>query len=387
MRGFGSCYQRGKVWWIQFWHGGARKRESTGSEKLKAAQDLLKRRLAEEESLLPRSAVVVTVRHLYGALELDYVINKRKSLRNVRQVWETHLKKAFGEAPAHLVTPEEITVYIAARQKAGAKNATINRELAALKRMYTLAIRTRRLATKPYIPQLEERNVRKGFVKDAQYAALALATGRTGLWLRTMFEVAYTYGWRKSELLQMRVRQVDLIERTIELDPGETKNDEARKVEMTDAIYELVRQCVSGKSQDDHVFTRDRESNGRKTKTQGGRITDFRVAWEKACTEAGCQGLLFHDLRRSGVRNMRRSGIGEKVAMVISGHKTRSVFERYNIVDRDDVRAAVKKLDHAAQGRRQRELFEQGEIFRQDQVERKPPAGITDAETERRKLQ
>lgn len=382
MRGFGSTYQRGKIWWVSFWRQGKQTRESVGSEKEKDAVELLKRRFAEAHNQQPASALSLTVRHLYGALELDYVINHRKSLRNVRQVWENHLKAPFANVLAHLLTPEEITEYIAARQKEKAENGTINRELAALKRMYKLALRTRRLTIMPYIPMLKESNVRRGFVKDPQYAALARETGKIGLWLRTLFEVAYCYGWRRGELLKMKVRQLDFIERTIDLDPGSTKNDESRKVQMMDAVFVLMHQCVAGKAPEDFVFTRDHESNGRKTKTKGGKIADFRKDWEKATAAAGCPDLLFHDLRRTGARNLRRAGVPEGVIMEIGGWKTRSVFERYNIVDESDKEAAVHKLEKAAKDRRLEDL--QQEMFRE---EKKPPHGTGAEPGKERKIQ
>jgi integrase len=287
--------------------------------------------------------------HLYAALERDYVINGDKSVRNVRSVWKHHLQAVFAEKPAATLDSEQLQRYVVARQAEGAANATINRELAAVKRMFSLARRDGKLRECPYIPHLEERNVRKGFVKDAEYEALARETAAIGLWLRTMFELGYTYGWRKSELLGMRVDQVDLSERTIRLDAGETKNDEARQVEMTAKVYELLNACCAGKSAEDLVFTR---TPGNRPK-QVSRIVDIRNAWHDATAAAGCPDLLFHDLRRTAIRNMRRHGISEKVAMTISGHKTRSVFERYNIVDRADMHEAVGKLERGARDRTQ----------------------------------
>jgi integrase len=204
--------------------------------------------------------------------------------------------------------------------------------------MYKLALKEQRLKSAPFIGLLEERNTRKGFLRDAEYEALARETAKAGLWLRAMFEIAYTFGWRKSELTGMRVSQVDLIEATIELNPGETKNDQARLVTTTARIRGLLSQCITGKGSADLVFTRD----------DGRRVGNFRRAWSKACHDAGVDGLLFHDLRRTAVRNMRRRGIPEKVAMQISGHRTRAVFERYNIVDAADLKQAVAALERGA---------------------------------------
>lgn len=102
----------------------------------------------------------------------------------------------------------------------------------------------------------------------------ASATVCDELWLRALVETAVTYGWRVGELLHLRVRQVDLVGRTVRLEPGETKNREGREVVIASSmLLELLRQCLDGKDQDDHVFTRGDK-----------QVRDFRRSWANLCT-------------------------------------------------------------------------------------------------------
>ena len=154
-------------------------------------------------------------------------------------------------------------------------------------------------------------------------------------WLRALLAVAYNFGLRKGELLGLRVSQVDPDARTIHLLPGTTKNDKGRAIVRTEEVRRLVLDCINGKRSTDAVFTWP----------DGRPVTDFRRTWRFLTKRAGVPELIFHDLRRSAVRNMVRAGISKHVAKLISGHQTDSVFDRYDITDATDLAEATRKLE------------------------------------------
>jgi len=338
LRGEGSIYRRPRspFLWIKYYKRGKPIRESTRTGDPGKAARFLHQRLAEagrDPAESPR------IEQLVDDLFRDYRINQHRSLDDVETRWRLHLKPFFGSVPATELDSRLLASYIDGRREEHASNATINRELACLKRMYRLAYFSTppRVPSVPHFPHLKETNVRQGFVTPEQFAKLVAHC--PDLDLRAMLETAYNYGWRVSELLNLRVGQVDLVSRTIRLEPGTTKNSEGREVTIESArLLELLRQCVVGKRAEDHVFTR------------GDRpIRDFRKRWKNLCTASGVPGLLFHDLRRTAARNLRAAGVPEEIIMRIAGWKTSSIFKRYAIVDQADVRAALQKLEQARQ--------------------------------------
>lgn len=149
--------------------------------------------------------------------------------------------------------------------------------------------------------------------------------------------VAYHLGNRLGELRQLRWDQVDFQRNQIRLYPGETKNRRGHVLPIYGEMrhwLEMQKAIRDAKfPTSPYVFHRD-----------GKPLVDFRKAWRSATRRADLEGPLFHDPRRSAVRNMREAGIPESVAMEISGHKTRSIFERYNIVSDRDLKMAAEKM-------------------------------------------
>ena len=184
---------------------------------------------------------------------------------------------------------------------------------------------------------------RQGFITDEQFEALITELPS---YLVPITTVSYNTGIRMGELLRVEWDQVDFSAKLVRLCRGRTKGGLPRTVPMIGTMEEVLlaarKECDEFWPECDHVFQR-----------LGQPLNDFRGAWESACERAGVPDLQFHDLRRSGVRNLSRSGVPERIIMSITGHKTREMFDRYNIVSEDDLADAanrVKVFREAKQG-------------------------------------
>jgi hypothetical protein len=169
--GEGCVFLRGNIWWIKYRVNGKPKYESSESEKESDARKLLKRRLGEIVlgRFIGPDAERVTIRELAEDYLNDYRVNDKKSLDKAVRC-ATRINGFFGELKAHTVTTDMVKRFIASRQE-DAENATINRELSALKRMFNLGIQAEKIQRKPYIPMLKENNVRTGFFEHGEFVA------------------------------------------------------------------------------------------------------------------------------------------------------------------------------------------------------------------------
>jgi integrase len=200
----------------------------------------------------------------------------------------------------------------------------------------------------PHIPMLEERNIRSGFFEHEDFLALR---GVLPDYAQVAVTLAYYSGMRMGEVYSLEWKQVNLIESKLYLKAQDTKTNTPRVLYLTGDLLKVLTTWKHRCEQKWHTSPWICHRGGI-------RLENLKHSWRKACERVGLgqmvanpqtgvkawQGKIPHDFRRTAVRNMLRAGVPEKIAMAISGHKTRSVFDRYNIVNETDVQAAVERL-------------------------------------------
>jgi integrase len=336
------------TWWIKYQVGGRPQCVSSGSDKKKVAEALLKEREGDVVRGLAITANVGRIRLEEARDDVlnDFRVNRKRSLHTIEHRINKHLTPVFGGRRMTAISTSLVRQFIVQRQAAGAANGSINRELGALKRMFTIAVQSGKLMTRPYIPMLKENNVRKGFFEPEQFQSVR---NHLPEYMRAIVEFANITGWRTpSEILPLEWRQVDMKAGEVRLDAGTTKNGEGRVFPFTTDLRRVLedQQKAADLLKKAGIIARFvffftvGEKAGKRITASG-----FDKAWRKARVEAGCPGRIPHDFRRTAVRNLVRAGVPERVAMQLTGHKTRAVFERYNIVSPGDLRDAARRLD------------------------------------------
>jgi len=360
MRGDGSIHQRHAAkcsnkgrpraehaacacaWEIAFYFRGKLTREHGGRSEREAKKKLRERiKSIHGDRYAGPDEGRLTVADLLDTLERN-LESRGRSVRSFRPHIKA-MRKHFGMIRAIDMTPMAIERYQQEELNAFAPraHATINREVGCLRAAFRLAHKRGQLSRLPYFLMLPEDNARQGFVEPATFEKIAsnLPTD-----LSDAARFAYLTGWRRGQIGKLRWEHVDWTNKLIAVPGALTKNGQPQTVPLFGKLLELVerrraRREVVRKGQpvflSQFVFHRG----------DGRQLGDFRKAWAKSCTAAGIPGVLFHDLRRSAARNLVRAGVDRDVARKITGHRTESMFSRYNITDTADQLEAFRRVD------------------------------------------
>lgn len=370
-----GCWYRHKgreTYWIKYKSGGVWQYESTHSTLERDAKRLLQLREGD-------TAKGISVTSQVGRLKFDdarddlinyHKANSRDTTKLEARI-RKHLTPYFGGKKMADISTATVNAYVAKRKadvvvlpartlkrerrdevRKPVANATINRELAWLKHMFSLACDAGKLMAKPKIRLLTEDNARQGFFEPEHLRSVLPVLPED---LRPVVMFAYITGWRvKSEVLPLEWRQVDLKAGEVRLEPGTTKNKEGRTFPFTRELRVLLEAQYA-----EHERLKKRGhvvpwvffrmvANGRGGPLRPKPITSMSKAFQAACRRVGLGHRILHDCRRSAVRNLERAGVPRSVAMKLTGHKTESVYRRYAIAHADDLRVAVQRLDALA---------------------------------------
>ena len=261
----------------------------------------------------------------------DYVLQQNRTLNTARPRVE-HLREFFGDWSAKAITADSIRNYQLQRRKQGAQAATINRETSALSRMFQLAIRRGQLERMPLFPKrLEENPPRDGFFEHAEYLKVRAQAPAP---YRDVLDFAYYSRWRRNEILNLTWDEVDLVGGVIRLTPRRSKTKAGRVLPISEPLRNVLKRRLRRRDKKDpRVFLRD-----------GVPVRQWRTALRDACRKTKLPYRLLHDCRRTAARNLIRAGVPERVAMLLTGHKTRAVFDRYNIVNERELLTAGERL-------------------------------------------
>lgn len=343
-----------RYWYCQFYRDGQQIRVSSKTENKEEAKKTLRRLMGDTERGITPENELRKVRYadLRAGLLHNYVERGNKSLQTMADgtetIWGLKVLDQHFEYKAKNGTPEnpgvpitKITVdavreFVQKRLDDGVTNDTVNGSLRLLRRMFTLAHEDGKIQVIPKIRLLKDNPARKGFLPKPQFDSLL---AKFPLNLHPLILFLYYCGVRLGEAIQIEWKQVDLDAAMIRLEEDQTKNSEARIVPLPDVLVDLL---TTVEPKQGLVFDH----------------TNLRKEWYKACVAAGFgtltkiegkddpvyTGLNIHDLRRSAIKNLMKAGVKEKVAMAISGHKTREVFDRYHIVDTEDVVEAMRRV-------------------------------------------
>jgi integrase len=337
------------VWWLDYSVHGARHRESSGTTSKSEAQRKLRQHIGDRETgkVIGRPDRVMLADYvkddegkatlsggLRGLHEKQYDLDGLRSKERIQQCWNQIEQFFPAPTPVTAITPTRLDDYAQSRLKDGAARQTINTELSALRRGFSLAIEKGFLSVAPRIKLPKVDNAREGFFEDDDFATVLL---ELPVYLQPVIRLLRVTGWRVMEALTLTWDRIDWERQGIRLSARQTKGKKARLFPFglapdLKAVLDTAWEARDGL----FVF-----QGPRRGKCLG--YTTLLHHWQRATKRAGCEGRLVHDLRRTAARDFRMAGVDEATIMALCGWKTRAMFDRYNIINDDDLADAVAR--------------------------------------------
>lgn len=332
MRGEGRIFQRGAVWWIAYSRNGHEYRETADTTDERKARKYLQSRLEEikKPEFVGPSEKRLDMDDLEKKIEADYVRHGRRSWGTVKNCLKP-VKEYFQFDRLLDISASKIEAYQDHRLKQGKARATVNREVRYLLHGFNLLFDAHEISLYPRVKLLAGENVREGFVNRPEFDAICAALAPDA---QDIVKFLYLSAWRSGEARKLEWNKVDLTDWVVRLTRKNEKTKRPRTLALVGELREIIERRLEKRlSECPLVFHRS-----------GKPIKSFRRAFKTACKNAGLEGIVPHDLRRSGVRNFTKAGLSESEGMSISGHRTNAVYKRYNIIDEDLQRQSLERV-------------------------------------------
>jgi integrase len=343
--GEGRVFVRGRIYHIAYCRNGHEFSESAHTEDEKKARKFLAQRLDQKEKadFVGPSEKRLTLEDLEAEIA-DYERHGKRSVATARYCLKP-MKEFFAYDRLVEITRPRIQQYQTERLNAGMARATVNREVRYLLRGFKLLVDSRRFSAVPRVEVLKGENVREGFLNKPEFEAMAEKLKPD---VRDLARFLYNSAWRSGEAVKLEWSKVDLNDWVVRLTRKNEKTKHPRTLPLVGELREIIENRIKARRPDSsYVFHRN-----------GKPIKSFRRAFKAACVEVGLGrmvedeqtkkesyvGLTPHDMRRSAIRNFRKAGVSESEGMKISGHRTNSVYKRYDIIDEDDQRRAMERV-------------------------------------------
>jgi len=329
----GRVWKRGETYHIAFSYKGTEYRKSALTNKKREAENLLAFYLGQcargEFKGFIDQEPELTIHDLFDDLVRDATQRQLRDVKTMKQRIGA-MRREFGSLVVSALTERRIDLHVRKRLEQGIAPATLTCEMRYLKQAFLLAQRKKLLQHIPHMPSFTFNNARQGFFEREEFDRVVACLPH---YLQDFARFAYWSSWRKMEIASLEWRDIE--GDTIRLRPTTVKTSEPRLLILTGEIGAIIeRRRAERLDLLPYIFHRD------------GHKIQYNIdrPFKKACLKAGIEPKLLHDLRRTAVRNMVRAGVPERIAMAISGHKTRQVFDRYNIVNEDDIRQGLARL-------------------------------------------
>ncbi|MGH9517495.1 MAG: tyrosine-type recombinase/integrase [Terriglobales bacterium] len=354
----GRYYKRGGRWWIAYFNGQKEFRTSVGRyADEKQAKTMLETEMKKVAAAEIGNQIYIppkkkSVTEILDAFESEYILLDKFHAQTASEV--KFVRERFGSMSCKQITEDVLRHWQLEMREAGAANGSINKKVGVLLKAMKLA-----KLPAPNVPKLSTiGTTRQGFFEAHELRRVLTLLPD---YLADAVLCLHLTGWRAGEVMGKKKLFVVNGERfhrfvsgltwanidgaMLTLEERKSKNRQRRKCPVSGELASLLerrRKLQAG----DLIFHRG----------DGTPIGDYHHIWKRAVKLAGCEGRVVHDLRRTRVRALTRAGTPETVCMKLTGHKTRKVFDAYNISSEHDLISAQERTEVYLQAEAEKQL-------------------------------